>query len=166
MGSVFGLAQPVQNVAHVQYYTTNVNGDIKILPFFASLWRSMLLYLCSGPAEKRQSISCRPTECNPLVTDTHFASHEFCIAISIQYVFLVQGKSITSQPSQYLDVLLFNIWGKKDSSKKTLLFIKFLEKCSTNPTKCRLIQDPFMSNEQKIHLSTEEKTNDCNLFLL
>ena len=60
-----------------------VNGDIKILPFFASLWRSMLLYLCSGPAEKRQSISCRPTECNPLVTDTHFASHEFCIAVSI-----------------------------------------------------------------------------------
>ena len=51
---------------------TNVNGDIKIPSILLLLLPSLTQPpRSSGPAEKRQSISCRPTAGrNPLVTDT------------------------------------------------------------------------------------------------
>ena len=52
---------------------TNVNGDIKIPSILLLLLLPSLTQppRSSGPAEKRQSISCRPTAGrNPLVTDT------------------------------------------------------------------------------------------------
>ena len=72
---------------------TNVNGDIKIPSILLLLPSLTQPPRSSGPAEKRQSISCRPTAGrNPLVTDTmhHFASHEFvCVLILLSQCAIV-----------------------------------------------------------------------------